>query len=982
MNMYGEQPFWFWNGNINKDEVRRQIKSMHDGGAKGFFLHPRQGMTIPYMSKTFLDTVKEAVYAAKELNMEMWLYDEYPYPSGVAGGEVLENGSYRARLLTPYRFEGTGHIEYDLRWGKVLYAKAFPVVDGSIRWQDEYDISEYIGIIYDREIYQGGSGLSVYNKKRFFTGGHLKRLIWDAPKAIEKWEIFVFIEHEIDDFKYFGSFVDPLNKEAIKEYINFTHERYKKAFGEEFGKTVKGIFTDETAPNSEQGIYWSALLPKLFEERNGYSLIDRLPALICDTDGDDQKFLYDFNSTVYEAFVDSYDKPIKQWCEKNGLLYTGEKPHLRGEQISFMHIAGLDNGHQKVGAEPALYPSHYRASAKVVASGNHFAGHNITLCEAYHSVGWDMTLRDMRWMADWMGIDGVNLFVPHAFYYSEDSLRKHDAPPSAFENMPWWQHNRLYSTQLETLGEITREGKRQAKVLVIDPMFVKWTKRGGEVRGATTPLTRLMKALSLRHIDYYVVDRDVLKKASFAEGRVIIGNEEFTSVLLPGMDCLENESEKFVYQAADNSVRIFALDSLPIRNISNGKPLDIVPLLSGIEIFKSENELAAQLCAKEEQLISIKSEGRECENIQSAAFELDGHLYLYTLNKYKEPVKAVLDAASTDAPVALIDTVTGKKTAIPASVFGGHILFEYEYAPFECALFALGCVGEKEEELPACDIPIDRELPMRLAERNLLRMGKWQANLGGSKAVVEPMPVIDQLIKAGGSIEAEEKSDFGCVKKLVFPKTKLEYSYKFIMNADCPLTLSMEPGAVSGEDIRILVNGNDVYEKLKAGRVYSRENISCDISGYIKSGENEIKVTLTAKADHDGLQNAIYIAGDFSCYMKDGIWNLSPKKSLGRINDRIGAGIPFYCGDIEYDISGIVPETACGVKISDWRFEDACELIVSGVSLGAKGWNPYVWKKDEGAREVILKVSTTLLSAYEGQYFDVGEHKTYDIDPL
>ena len=41
----GFHPFWFWNGNMEMGEIKRQIDLMHDQGINGFYIHFRQGMT-------------------------------------------------------------------------------------------------------------------------------------------------------------------------------------------------------------------------------------------------------------------------------------------------------------------------------------------------------------------------------------------------------------------------------------------------------------------------------------------------------------------------------------------------------------------------------------------------------------------------------------------------------------------------------------------------------------------------------------------------------------------------------------------------------------------------------------------------------------------------------------------------------------------------------------------------------------------------
>ena len=85
----GIQPFWFWNGGMETEEILRQIEEMHKQEIQGFIIHPRQGMDVPYLSELFMEKVEIAVQAAGERGMEGWLYDEYPYPSGVTAGQVL-----------------------------------------------------------------------------------------------------------------------------------------------------------------------------------------------------------------------------------------------------------------------------------------------------------------------------------------------------------------------------------------------------------------------------------------------------------------------------------------------------------------------------------------------------------------------------------------------------------------------------------------------------------------------------------------------------------------------------------------------------------------------------------------------------------------------------------------------------------------------------------------------------------------------------
>lgn len=86
---YRIKPFWFWNGEMTKEEICLQIREMGEKGLGGMFICARQGMTVPYLSKEWFELIQFACREAKNQGLEAWLYDEYPYPSGMSGGEVL-----------------------------------------------------------------------------------------------------------------------------------------------------------------------------------------------------------------------------------------------------------------------------------------------------------------------------------------------------------------------------------------------------------------------------------------------------------------------------------------------------------------------------------------------------------------------------------------------------------------------------------------------------------------------------------------------------------------------------------------------------------------------------------------------------------------------------------------------------------------------------------------------------------------------------
>src|SRR5919199_2078571 len=87
---YGILPFWFLNGELEPDEMRRQLHEFRDKRMAGIILHGRYGLEVPYLSSGYLERISQAVQEGTELGLQTWIYDEMNWPSGAADGKVLQ----------------------------------------------------------------------------------------------------------------------------------------------------------------------------------------------------------------------------------------------------------------------------------------------------------------------------------------------------------------------------------------------------------------------------------------------------------------------------------------------------------------------------------------------------------------------------------------------------------------------------------------------------------------------------------------------------------------------------------------------------------------------------------------------------------------------------------------------------------------------------------------------------------------------------
>ncbi len=85
---YRPAPFFVWNNKVTKPEIDLMMQDFKDKGFGGVFVHARPGLITEYLSDEWFDLFEYTLNKGKELNLNVWIYDENSYPSGFAGGHV------------------------------------------------------------------------------------------------------------------------------------------------------------------------------------------------------------------------------------------------------------------------------------------------------------------------------------------------------------------------------------------------------------------------------------------------------------------------------------------------------------------------------------------------------------------------------------------------------------------------------------------------------------------------------------------------------------------------------------------------------------------------------------------------------------------------------------------------------------------------------------------------------------------------------
>ena len=107
-------------------QIYEYLKALKENGIEQALIYPRSGCEIEYLSEEWFDTVGHFLSCAKELEMRLWLYDDFNWPSGDAGGRVTKNADFRLKAIK-VKGEEKGKITTRSRHNSGLFGeKYFP----------------------------------------------------------------------------------------------------------------------------------------------------------------------------------------------------------------------------------------------------------------------------------------------------------------------------------------------------------------------------------------------------------------------------------------------------------------------------------------------------------------------------------------------------------------------------------------------------------------------------------------------------------------------------------------------------------------------------------------------------------------------------------------------------------------------------------------------------------------------------------------
>lgn len=491
--------FWAWNSTIKYEEAIAQLKDFKNKGISGVFVHARAGLDIEYMGESWFEIFGKCVEYCEKIGLEIWIYDEYGWPSGFAGGKVYEKNE---------------------------------------EYKERYFIGEFTSLTSIKDRVN-----NIYKVYDFVDGEFV-----DCDNYADGKHYFVFLN--TNDY-----YIDVSNKDAIKYFIEVTHEEYKKHFGKYFGNVIKGIFTDE--PHLPPwGLPFGKDIARWFEKQNGYELDKAVPYILFEK-GDCERYKYSYWKVINKLFKENYVMQYNAWCKENNLIMTGHYACEEGlvEQIPVcggvmpfyieMGIPGVDAlGNRLI---PAV-------AYKQVQSISRQFGKREILCETYAGAGYDSTFEDLLRIWAYQSSFGVNIPCLSISMYSVIGNRKRDYPQYFSYQMPWWEKSNLIFDSIKNINERLATGETKGNILVIHPKNYCFKKRGyngnEELKKISSQFRILTENLIDLQTDFDYGDEDVIREVGNVEdGKFKVGQASYNTVIIPDIETEESTKiliEKFI----------------------------------------------------------------------------------------------------------------------------------------------------------------------------------------------------------------------------------------------------------------------------------------------------------------------------------------------------------------------------------------------------------------------------------------------------
>jgi hypothetical protein len=908
---YSSAPLWVWNDRLTEQEI---VDTMHDLAGqkvKQVFVHPRPGLMTPYLSDEWFRLWKVALREAERLDMNVWIYDENSYPSGFAGGFVPE-------AMPESRGKGLEIKEQQspLKLDENCVAVLRPVGDG-----------------FEDVTKQAKAGEQLAPGKYMVAS-----LRWAGTSP---W--------------YGGKFyVNLLTPGVTEKFLAITMDAYTRNIGDQYGKRVPGVFTDEPQILPAGGLPWTDDLPEVFRKRWNYDLIVNLPSLIRPV-GEWKQVRHDYFQTLLDLFIERWAKPYYEYCDQHGLEFTGhywehEWPNCLMSPDNMAMYAwhqrpAIDILMNQYNEDTHAQFGNVRAVKELSSVANQL-GRPRTLCETYGAGGWDLRFEDMKRIGDWIYALGVNTLDEHLSYITIRGARKRDHPQSFSYHEPWWNAYHVMAEYFTRLSFLMSQGRQLNRVLVIEPTTTAWMYQADpaqaqHLKDIGDRFQKLLLALERAQVEYDIGCEDIIARHGLIEDlRLKVGQALYDAVVLPPLtENLNGRTMDLLERYLRNDGVLLCCGDAPAR--VDGRP------------SKRGGAAAERLWWKRVEASAVPSmllaRAEGGFGIEMARDPYQGKLFHHRRvveeGEFLLLVNTSIEGGAggkirtTARSIEEWDLDTGQTSVQEVQKTDTGVSFTFRLPPCGSSLLFLS----REAQTPkpsAAGMMVDEgegEIQVTPLEDNVLTIDYADVTAGGETKKNLYFYRASQFAFAQNGMprnpwDSSVQFKDELISKKFGPDSGFEATYHFTIAERLP------------ERLAIVIERPDLYKITCNGRAVTAQKDSwwldkafgrIDITSAAKLGENAVTIKASPFTVYHELESA-YVLGPFRLKPAEaGFTVIGESKPTLALGSWKAQGYPFYAAGVSYRRSFNIPRMTGQrvVSLRQW-YGSVAEVLVNGKSAG------------------------------------------------
>lgn len=565
---YRVAPLLRINDDVDPAHLESQIATLREAGFGGIYLCCERfadGAPHPFVSPWWREVVQLAARLCARYGLSFNVYDDEDWPSGSIGGQLIERDP-------DAQWRYLDHEEHAVAAGRSV---SLAVPEGTLV----------------AAVAMATSGRRLVADTAVELTDHVQDgvLSWTAPQDSDHVVTFCVARRGTGIFT--DGYGDLMDRRTVSEFIDWSYDWHVRAVAAVPGAQIGGFFTDEPAFSLsmvEWGdrFHWYPAMPytpdlgAAFQQLHGYRMEPMLPLLYRDAAPDALRFRCHYWAACCHLYSNSYFRQIYDYCESRGLESSGHlvreeyfQSHL-GQQAGnlithfrHMHVPGCDWI-----APFGIFEDLPSTTLKYPTSMAHLMGRDRTWCESFAGAGHGTTFQQLRRIANWQHVNGINMQIPITYSYSY-RRRPDFYPGGPTYQQPYWDHIRAFSDYEARVSLLTAGCEHRAQVALAYPSVDIWANAWNhgllDERGAG--FNELGDSLRRAGYDYDVLDDEALLDAcGISDGQLVSATERFDVLVLPKTNAVRRATIERARDLARAGGTVVIVGRLPQDSYESG----------------------------------------------------------------------------------------------------------------------------------------------------------------------------------------------------------------------------------------------------------------------------------------------------------------------------------------------------------------------------------------------------------------------------